>query len=90
MLGCTNTVSLGTQEELEFMDSNIPTDFLTPFLLNLIKTQEDLDSLLYKLEKLEILEETPTKYWERDQVYCKLNIINSDLTIKSQQLKYTN
>lgn len=73
------------------MESEIPKYFLTPtYLLNLLKNQENLDSLVSRLEKLEIIEENPTKYWERDKVYCKLNIINPNLTIKAQDFKYTN
>lgn len=58
--------------------------------LNLMKTQSDLDSVISRLEKLEILRENLVKYQKLDKIYCKLDIINLDITIKAQDFKYTN
>lgn len=64
-------------QTLEEVDYEIPIDFIEPkYLLTLIRTQNDLNSII-------------SKYWDRDKVYCKLNIINPDLTIKAQDLRYT-
>lgn len=60
------------------------------YLLTLLRIQEDLNVVISRLEKLEVIEENLIKYWKRDKVYCRLNIINSDLTIKVQDFKYIN
>lgn len=68
-----------------------PTEKLDmAYILRHLKCTEDLDSIMSRLEKLEIVGEDPTKYWELDQTYYKLEIINPNLTIKTQELKYTN
>lgn len=76
-------------DDLDSLSDEIPFDLLKPsYLLNLLKTQDDLESLVSRLEKLEIIGENFTRYWERDKVYYKYDIINSYLTIKEQDLRY--
>lgn len=78
-------------DDLDSLSEKIPSYLPKPsYLLNLLKTQDDLESLISRLEKLEIIRENPIKYWDRNKVYCKLNIINPDLTIKAQGLRYKN
>lgn len=48
-----------------------------------------MEALVFRLEKLEIISENSIKYWDKDRVYCQLNIINLDIIIKTQDLKYT-
>lgn len=55
----------------------------TTYLLNSLKTRDDLDNLISRFEKLEIIDENPIIYWALDKTYCKLEIINPDLTIKA-------
>ena len=37
-----------------------------------------------------IIGEDPTKYWEKDFVICKLELINPDLVIKTKDIQYGN
>ena len=54
----------------------------------LLLTTDDIDHIISKLEKLEIIGEKPLKYWDKDSIQCKLDIINPDLTIKTGSPKY--
>ena len=40
--------------------------------------------------KTSIIGEDPMKYWERDYIMCKLDIINPDLIIKTKDIQYNN
>lgn len=81
-LGCP--IPKEEQDELEEDLGEFPKDQITPsYILSLLKTAGDLDKLISKLEKLEVLGETPIKYWELDKIFCKLDIINPDITIKA-------
>ena len=42
------------------------------------------------MNKTSIIGEDPTKYWEKDPVICKLEIINLDLIIKTKDIQYGN
>lgn len=88
ILGYFNPYNDLSEENLQV---DIPTDLIPPsYILSLLKSQEDSGTIILRLEKTKILGETPTKYWELDKIYCKLKIINPDLTIKVQDFKYTN
>ena len=40
--------------------------------------------------KTSIIGEDPTKFWDRDPVTCKLNIIKPDLIIKTKDIQFNN
>ena len=44
--------------------------------------EEQIQSLIDRLEKLEIIGENVLKYWEKDKVECILKIKNPDYKIK--------
>ena len=50
------------------------------FMINI--KEEQIQSLIDKLEKLEIIGENVLKYWEKDKVKCILKIKNPDYKIK--------
>ena len=61
------------------------------YMYNLLETGiYEIDTLISKLEKLEIIGENPTKHWEKDKYYYKLEILNLNLKITSQKLDYSN
>ena len=51
--------------------------------------EEQLQSLIDRLEKLEIIRENVLKYWENDKVQCILNIKNPDYRIKTAKIEAT-
>ena len=58
-------------------------------LYNLIIKESDINQLQSKLEKLKIIGEDPTKYWEYDKTYCKLEILNLEYKIKTTNIEAT-
>ncbi|AXS67831.1 ORF3 [Dioscorea nummularia-associated virus] len=42
--------------------------------------------ILHKLEEIQIIGNDPLKYWEKNQIRCKLDIINPDLTIQDKPI----
>ena len=52
------------------------------------KFEKRFSSLLKRLEDLGYIGNEPLKYWSKNQVTCKLEIINPDLTIQDKPLKH--
>lgn len=48
-------------------------------LRNILLTTDDINKIVSKLEKLEIIGEKILKYWEKNFIYYKLDITNSDI-----------
>jgi len=61
-----------------------------PVKINKIITFDNIQQIIDGLNKINIIGEDPTKYWEKDPVICKLEIINSNLIIKSKDIQYGN
>ena len=57
------------------------------FMININK--EQIQSLIDRLEKLEIIGENVLKYWEKDKVQCILKIKNLDYKIKTAKIEET-
>ena len=51
--------------------------------------EEQIQSLIDRLEKLEIIGENVLKYWEKDKVECILKIKNPDYKIKTVKIEAT-
>ena len=49
--------------------------------------EEQIQSLIDRLEKLEIIGENVLRYWEKDKVECILKIKNPDYKIKTAKMK---
>lgn len=61
-------------------------------LLNIgfIRHQQDIDDILTQLDKIEIIGENPIKYWEKDTVSCKLDIINPEYIVRTATIEAMN
>ena len=57
------------------------------FMINI--KEEQIQSLIDRLEKLEIIGENVLKYWEKDKVECILKIKNPDYKIKTAKIEAT-
>ena len=57
------------------------------FMINI--KEEQIQSLIDRLEKLEIIGENVLKYWEKDKVECILKIKNPDYKIKTTKIETT-
>ena len=53
-------------------------------------TFDNIQQIIDGLNKTSIIGEDPTKYWEKDPVICKLEIINPDLIIRTKDIQYGN
>ena len=53
------------------------------------RNEEQIQSLIDRLEKLEIIGENVLKYWEKDKVQCILKIKNQDYKIKTAKIEAT-
>ena len=51
--------------------------------------EEQIQNLVDRLEKLEIIGENFFKHWEKDKVQCILKIKNSDYKIKTAKIEAT-
>ena len=51
--------------------------------------KEQIQSLIDRLEKLEIIGKNVLKYWEKDKVQCILKIKNLDYKIKTAKIEET-
>jgi len=58
--------------------------------INKTITFDNIQQIIDKLNKSSIIGEDPIKYWEKDPVICKLEIINPDLIIKTKDIPYGN
>jgi hypothetical protein len=54
-----------------------------------LKSKEDIERIVRRLEDIQIIGEIPMKYWDRNSITCKLNIINPDHLIKTCPIECT-
>ena len=54
-----------------------------------IKSKKDIDKIVQRLEDIQIIGEIPMKYWDKNSIVCKINIINTDYIIKSGPIEAT-
>jgi hypothetical protein len=54
-----------------------------------LKSKKDIEKVVQRLEDIQIIGEIPMKYWDRNSVTCKLNIINLDYIIKTSIIECT-
>ena len=54
-----------------------------------IKSKEDIDKIVQRLENIQIIGEIPMKHWDKNSIVCKINIINPDYIIKSGPIEAT-
>ena len=59
-------------------------------LYHTLVSEQDIEKLISKLEKLEITGENPSKYWEKDKLFCILDIINPEYKIRTAKIEATN
>ncbi|KAJ1685927.1 hypothetical protein LUZ63_017317 [Rhynchospora breviuscula] len=52
------------------------------------KFQENFQPLLERLKEHGYIGENPLQHWKKNQVKCKLDIINPDITVQDKPLKY--
>lgn len=79
-------------EEFYVTNSNIECIGLQSFAPNWyrdIKSKEDIERIVQRLEDIQIIGEIPMKYWDRNSIICKLNIINPDYIIKTSPIEAT-
>ena len=79
-------------EEVEYKDMNLSdlvlvSNSINYFMMN--KKKEQIQNLVDRLEKLEIIGENVLKYWEKDKVQCILKIKNLDYKIKFAKIETT-
>ena len=69
------------QELEEYDEMEISLEILeNEKIYNMLETWTyEIDSLMSKLEKLEIFGENLTTHWEKDKTYCKLELLNPNL-----------
>jgi len=93
---CTNPKSSEKcdcmEENLEFIDyyPNDTMDSFSSIKISKTITFDNIQQILDRLNKISIIGEDPTKFWDRDLVTCKLNIINPDLIIKTKDIQFNN
>ena len=51
--------------------------------------EEQIQNLVVRLEKLEIIGENVLKYWEKDKVQCILKVKNPNYKIKTVKIEAT-
>jgi hypothetical protein len=54
-----------------------------------LKSKGNIERIVRRLEDIQIIEEIPMKYWDKNSITCKLNIINPDYVIKTCHIEYT-
>jgi hypothetical protein len=54
-----------------------------------LKSKEDIEKIVQRLEDIQIIREIPMKYWDRNSITYKLNIINPDYIIKTSPVECT-
>uniref|UniRef100_K3ZC42 Retropepsins domain-containing protein n=1 Tax=Setaria italica TaxID=4555 RepID=K3ZC42_SETIT len=62
---------------------------LSPNWYRDIKSKKDTDKIVQRLEEIEIIGEILMKYWDKNGIVCKLNIINPDYIIKTSPIEAT-
>ena len=93
---CCNTYKKAAVENLEnFQDSSIYELLNSPEITNTVSPEyiynlltsgyTDIDNIISRLEKEEIIGENPTKHWECNKIVCKLEL--KDLSFRIQKGK---
>ena len=77
--------SIKTETELQYELSIAKSDYYS-VKINKIINFNNIQQIIDGLNKISIIGEDPTKYWEKDLVICKLEIINPDLIIKTKDI----
>nr|ABA99372.1 retrotransposon protein, putative, Ty3-gypsy subclass [Oryza sativa Japonica Group] len=54
-----------------------------------IKSKKDIEKIVQRLEDIQIIGEIPMKYWEKNAIECKINIINPEYIIKTSPIEAT-
>jgi len=67
--------SIKTETELHYELSVAESDY-NSIKINKIITFDNIQQIIDRLNKISIIGEDPTKYWEKYPVMCKLEIIN--------------
>ena len=81
--------SIKTEIKLEYNLSIVESDY-NSIKINKTITFDNIQQIIDGLNKISILGEDPTKYWEKDPIICKLDIINPNLIIKTKDIQYGN
>ena len=50
----------------------------------------EIDDIISRLEKEEIIGENPMKHWERNKIVCKLGVKDPNFIIQNKKIKSTN
>jgi len=93
---CTNNKSSDKcdciKEDLESIDYCLDDtmDSFSSIKISKTITFDNIQQILDRLNKTSIIGEDPTKFWDRDPITCKLNIINPDLIIKTKDIQFNN
>ena len=77
--------SIKTKAELQYELSVVESDY-NFVRINKIIILDNIQQIIDELNKTSIIGEDPTKYWKKDPVICKLEIINPDLIIKTKDI----
>ena len=54
-----------------------------------IKSKRDIEKIIQRLEDIQIIGEIPIKYWGKNAIECKINIINPEYIIKTSPIEAT-
>ena len=81
--------NIKTETELQYELSLAESNY-NSIKINKIITFDNIQQIIDGLNKTSIIGEDHTKYWEKDSIICKLEIINSDLIIKTKDIQYEN
>nr|ABA99251.1 hypothetical protein LOC_Os12g40640 [Oryza sativa Japonica Group] len=54
-----------------------------------IKSKRDIEKIIQRLEDIQIIGEIPMKYWKKNAIECKINIINPEYIIKTSPIEAT-
>ena len=79
-------------EEFHMANSCIECISLQSFAPNWyrdIKSKKDIDKIVQRLEDIQIIGEIPMKYWDKNGIVCKINIINPNYIIKTSPIEAT-
>ena len=58
--------------------------------IGIINSPKDIENIISILDKMEIIGERPLAYWDANEIMCKLDIINSEYTIKTAPIEANN
>ena len=77
--------NMKAETELHYELSVAESDY-NSVKINKIITFDNIQKIIDGLNKISIIGEDPTKYWEKETVMSKLEIINLDLIIKTKDI----